>query len=637
MYHARPQITAEPEGKRRAQTGNKYVVIGEFPISGDSAANFTRLLGQSSSQVVTISANTPSVARVRLQFKSRRLWAKTVAAIDYITSTPTVAIIYPAGLAMQDIDKPRWQNRRMEEWRRFLIAYRIAARSNNCTVVIDETASWFIALVSIAVCLRKPLTTKLCIGDYSTPKLIKRVIGNRSVPISAEMDWLTEIQHPRRGLRHQAIKLEREDASNAPVVAELRWAQDIAETLRHTCQQLLPNMQSTDINREKMILANRIPEGQRLSAFMQHFLTTTEIADFAGHPGDFITWYLHAPVNRKSMPALPIPLPILVNTFAKSDGTTPDHLCGQISNLAGGIEYGPFDLRTVTGRSAFLIELILNLARRSEDLTFLPVSLLTYFRTPVGSEAGNVSRMELICFALGAQGVPAGVLNRWNSEQIVNWFQRTICKQAPSMEAFSTAAHPCGDVVEPNTVQILGITGDQSGLAQNTQMSVEALTLANLPLDLGSRPFNRTWARSQTISTRQLNQSVTLHHVNADQIPTQILKASPSLQIGFLLWELEQVPPSHLLAGTMLDEVWLPSSYVQKLYADFFDCNVVNVGKGFSLPDVAASNMAEYGLNADHFVFLICFDAHSSVERKTLWRQFWPFWQPSPLMQMYVC
>ena len=147
-------------------------------------------------------------------------------------------------------------------------------------------------------------------------------------------------------------------------------------------------------------------------------------------------------------------------------------------------------------------------------------------------------------------------------------------------------------------------------------MSVEALTLANIPNFIDDRPFNRAWEQVRVKHSRPLNQSVTLHHINADRIPMQILATGPSLHIGFLLWELEQIPQSHLLAGKMLDEVWVPSSYVQKIYANIFDCKVINIAKGFSLPEVNASNMSEYGISDNDYVYLMCFDAHSSVERK---------------------
>lgn len=616
MYHSRPQITAEIKLGRRVESAHKYLIVGEFPICGDKATKLAVSLGQSGKPVVTLSARNSSSAHVQLQFKSRRLWAKTLTAIDQATSAPISVFIHPAGLGLQEISKPRWQNRRMEEWRRFLLAYRIAARAKNCTIVMDKTAKWFAISLSIAIFSRNPFTTRLCVRKSSTSKLIERMSNSSTEAIPVGIGGSAGKQFSSGALRYQAAKLERKDPVRPLLVADLRWVQDATEALEHISPQLLPNIESRNADIEKFRLANQIPKGQSLSIFMQHYFSNAELTNFVNSPDDLITWYLHAPINRKSNPALPIPHPILVNAFSGSEGSTPVHLRGPILNLANHIEYGPHELKTIAGRSAFLVELILDLARRCEDLNFLPSSLLTYFRTPVGGETGNVSRMELICFLLSTESGASGARNLWDCQQIMKWFRQTICSQAPSMEIFSTADRPCNDTAEPNNVQIFGIVGDQSGLARNTQMSADAFTSLDIPIDVGSKPFNSTWRQASAKNLRHLNRPVTLHHVNADKIPSQILAASPSLHIGFVLWELEQIPPSHLLAGKMLDEVWVPSSYVQKIYANASECNVVNVGKGFSLPDVKTSDLNEYALNAEHCVFLMCFDAHSSVERK---------------------
>lgn len=612
MYHSRLQISQEHSKKDYIQPRHTYLVVGEFPIHGDCATQLSQLLSRTGNQVITASAYTPSVARVRLRFKSRRLWSKTVASIDQITCKPMSAIIFPEGLGLHHIDKPRWQNRRMEEWRRFLLAYRVAARSNKCAVVIDASATWLTALLMIAIYLRNPFSTKLYIGTTG-PKLIKWITGKPNDRLADDLGCISDAASSRRTLKKLAEKLAHEGPTRPLLVADLRWAHLVAENLQHISHPILSNFQTKRTDTEKIRLANRIPKGQTLSVFMQHFLAKPKLSNFDDRPAEFAAWYIHAPVNRKSETPLPIPMPILASEFKGCKGTTPDQLHGRILSLASSIEYGPYNQQTNIGRSAFLTELILDLARRCEDLTFLPESLVEYFRAPVGGEDGNITRMELICFALTARE-PS--VNPWNSEKVADWFQETICLHAPSMKIFSTATKRRIEPAGPNPVQIFGINGDQSGLSQNTQMSVEALTLANIPNFSDDRPFNRAWEQARAKKSRLLNQPVTLHHINADRIPMQILAAGPSLHIGFLLWELEQVPQSHLLAGKMLDEIWVPSSYVQKIYANKFDCKVVNIGKGFSLPDVSASNLLEYGFNDNHYVYLMCFDSHSSVERK---------------------
>lgn len=156
-----------------------------------------------------------------------------------------------------------------------------------------------------------------------------------------------------------------------------------------------------------------------------------------------------------------------------------------------------------------------------------------------------------------------------------------------------------------NTVNILWISQDQRGLTRNTQMSMDALTSALIPINLDTPAI-----------THRLNRPVTLHHVNVDQIPQQISESGKPFHIGFLLWELEELPKSHVKAGKLLNDVWVPSNYVQRIYQSTYRCNVVNMGKGIDLPDVRAMHLNGYGITPDHHVVLMCFDARSSVERK---------------------
>ncbi len=322
----------------------KYVILGRFTPANDAPPPARQLAARlvKANNIVVTACNAPSPALVPLRFRSRRLWAETVAAVDAMTKTPFTAIIYPSGLGFKAIDKPRWRNRRMEEWRRIKLALTIATRAKACVFLPDP----------------------------KTP----------------------------------------------------RWAS-----------------------------------------------------------------LLLGAVNR-------------VSAFRRS-------------------------------------------------------------RISAGSETAHdlVKRLA---------GKPT----------------------PPTLE---------------NIVHIRGITDGESGLARNTLMSAEAFALAGIPTSM-----------ARNSSPRRLNRPLILHHINADQISRQPRRADQSLHIGFLLWELEALPRSHLPAGKVLDEVWVPSRYVQEIYNNVYDCPVVNVGKAISLPEVQTSDMSQYGIHAGHYVILMCFDAHSSVERK---------------------
>ncbi len=338
-------LETPPESRARG----RYVILGQFTPNGYGPPPARQLavhLAKNNSVVLT-AANAPSPALVPLRFRSRRLWAETLTKVDRITKTPFTAIIYPAGLGFDTIDKPRWSNRRMEEWRRLKLAVILATRADECVFLPDSEAQ-------------------------KTPC------------------WISLL------------------------------------------------------------------------------------------------------------------LVILI--------------------------------RILTLHSAR----IFRASKASQDL-----------------------------------------------------LKRLSVKPAAIQPAFE------------NIVHIRGISDGQSGLARNTIMSAEAFALANIPTSM-----------ADCLATRRLKRPVTLHHVNADHIAHQMRTADKSLHIGFLLWELETLPRSHLQAGKLLDEVWVPSRYVQKIYEKVYDCPVVNVGKGIPLPELQASNMGEYGVNAGHHVILMCFDAHSSVERK---------------------
>lgn len=340
------------EAKADTRSRQKYVILGQLTPANHippPARQLTTRLVKNGDIVVT-AANAPSPALIPLRFRSRSLWAETIAEVERISKTPFTAIIYPAGLGFDAIDKPRWRNRRMEEWRRIKLALILATRAKEFILLPDpdsrQTPLWVTLLLVGMVRILAPRTSRILWDKNASQVLVKELTGKTAPPF----------------------------------------------------------------------------------------------------------------------PPKPVP---------------------------------------------------------------------------------------------------------------------------------------------ENIVHIRGITDGQSGLARNTMMSANAFALAGIPTSIADAP-----------TTRRLNRPLTLHHINADQIPHQMRKPDTSLHIGFLLWELETLPRSHLQAGKILDEVWVPSRYVQEIYNQIYDCTVVNVGKGISLPELQASDMAEYGINAGHHVILMCFDSHSSVERK---------------------
>ena len=178
---------------------------------------------------------------------------------------------------------------------------------------------------------------------------------------------------------------------------------------------------------------------------------------------------------------------------------------------------------------------------------------------------------------------------------------------------------PLDNAPEPR-LRLVGIAGNGTGLAQNFWMSAAALNRAGLTPQL--EPVDSSEAALTPFPTRrdpprwQLRGDATLYHLNADRVPQQMLSrgvlAGQGPQIGFLLWELDRIPAAHRLALQMLDEVWVPTVFLKRVYQRHFGGPVVVMRKGIELPPPAPWPGPEPGVTR----FLVCFDARSSVARK---------------------
>ncbi len=178
----------------------------------------------------------------------------------------------------------------------------------------------------------------------------------------------------------------------------------------------------------------------------------------------------------------------------------------------------------------------------------------------------------------------------WQATELKAWFQARAFASYPALAALAK-------LETPDTPPAMLTTGDSAhdtGLGQNQRMSEAALK--------GLTPKRR----------------ICLHHVNADAIPAHMLRSHTpdTFHIGFLLWELEDVPEAHALAGQVLDEVWAPSRFVERIYQRAYDIPVTWVGKGFDLPPPASFDLARLGIERGQPFFLLSFDLHSSVARK---------------------
>ena len=233
---------------------------------------------------------------------------------------------------------------------------------------------------------------------------------------------------------------------------------------------------------------------------------------------------------------------------------------------------------------------LLYLARFSLDLAAVAPKAVRQFSASLPGGILNV--FQLMAATLGHAPVdnPEALNTPWAQCSIAQWFADVVIPQAPALAVFSTlpAKKP------PKIVRITAPTSTTSGLAANAEMSARALAGISV------------------------NRPIALHHVNADAIPRQILRhgTGADFNIGFLLWEADQIPLNHYYATDLLDAIWAPSQFVADIYTRAFDRPVTRIGKAIELPQVAPLPRAQLGLGPEHHIVLSLFDAHSSIIRK---------------------
>ncbi|MEO0912897.1 MAG: glycosyltransferase, partial [Pseudomonadota bacterium] len=233
-------------------------------------------------------------------------------------------------------------------------------------------------------------------------------------------------------------------------------------------------------------------------------------------------------------------------------------------------------------------------------------------RAPLGGDPANLSRGEAITlFAMRA---------RMQSPEAFRQPWRRAAWSARLAEIFPLG-HPAAAAL-PEAQQIVYVHGrasEDTGLSMNMWMSLRALQAAGLPARLSPLDGARNLPTLTAPPRGALSRDVALYHLNADQIPEAAFRAyryRAPFQIGFLLWELDRVPAAHRLALEMLDEIWVPSVFLQRLYQPAFPGKVILMRKGLSLPHTLPPLPRAWRKRAGITRFIVCFDANSSVVRK---------------------
>jgi glycosyltransferase involved in cell wall biosynthesis len=173
-------------------------------------------------------------------------------------------------------------------------------------------------------------------------------------------------------------------------------------------------------------------------------------------------------------------------------------------------------------------------------------------------------------------------------------------------------------------VNLIGYPYAESGMGEHIRMTAASLSETDVPF--GVVDFGLTVSRQKAsldhgslIDTNKYKANI--FHVNADHILLTYAHLGRNFferryNIGFPFWELSKFPQAWIPPMQLLDEVWAPTSFIQKALEEALGQTVPYMPVSVVLPKVPKLGREHFGLPADQYIFFFAFDCYSYIDRK---------------------
>ena len=173
-------------------------------------------------------------------------------------------------------------------------------------------------------------------------------------------------------------------------------------------------------------------------------------------------------------------------------------------------------------------------------------------------------------------------------------------------------------------VNVIGYARSEHGVGQSLRQFVGALDAAGIAaniIDFNEGNLSRIGDRGlEARLVSEPTHSINVFHINADQMPVAEMYMPAHVferfNIGFWHWELPEMLPEHLAGFRRLNEVWVPTAFVQDAVSKASPVPVVRMPHGISFSVSPDADRRRFGLPDNRFLFLLMYDFSSFQERK---------------------
>lgn len=174
-------------------------------------------------------------------------------------------------------------------------------------------------------------------------------------------------------------------------------------------------------------------------------------------------------------------------------------------------------------------------------------------------------------------------------------------------------------------VNLLGYARAEMGIGESCRIAAKSMDAVSIPFGIinfngtnSARMSDLTWL-SKEVEEPKYN--INLFHINAEQMMEVYAQYGNSLfqnryNIGFWHWELPDFPDEWLEAFELVDEIWVPSTFVADSIALKSPVPVVKIPHSIQVSINEVRNREFFGLPDGVFLFLSMYDVKSYQERK---------------------
>lgn len=173
-------------------------------------------------------------------------------------------------------------------------------------------------------------------------------------------------------------------------------------------------------------------------------------------------------------------------------------------------------------------------------------------------------------------------------------------------------------------VNVIGYARSEHGVGQSLRQFTSALKAKNMTyavIDFNKNNLSRVQdLSSENEIVEEPVHEINVFHINADQMSEAEMHLPSHFfsryNIGFWHWELPEMLDEHLSGFNMLNEIWVPTGFVQEAIAKRSPIPVVRMPHAIHFEVSPNANRAQFGLPENNFLFLMMYDFSSYQERK---------------------